>query len=158
MTKTIRRRRLEGRTNYKRRFALLKSGKPRLTIRVSNKYVSLQLVASDHAKDKVIAYSTSKELLSHGWPEDKSGSLKSIHASYLTGLLFGKKIKKMHKDAILDTGLKRNVKGSRIYAALNGIVDSGFNVPHDKSVFPTAERMKTNKNLFNLLEKIKEKI
>ena len=37
------RRKREGRTNYKKRLALLKSGQPRLVIRRSNRYLQFQL-------------------------------------------------------------------------------------------------------------------
>jgi ribosomal protein L18 len=47
-------------------------------------------------------------LLNYGWPKELSGSLKSITASYLTGLLIGKKIiKEKLETPILDVGMMR---------------------------------------------------
>ena len=157
MPKTQRRRRIEAKTNYKTRFSLLKSELPRLVIRKTNRYVIAQIVRSDISKDKVIISVNSKDLLEEGWPKNKSGSLKSLQAAYLTGFMLGKK-SKSDKEAILDKGLNRNVHGSRVYAALAGAIDSGMKVPHAKEALPTKDRMSFNKELFSLMEKIKEKI
>ncbi|MEM4271506.1 MAG: 50S ribosomal protein L18, partial [Candidatus Pacearchaeota archaeon] len=80
--KTPRRRRLEAKTDYKARLELLKSGKPRLVVRKSNKYMTIQIVKSEIAQDKVIVGTTSRILLEKGWPKEKSGSLKSLAAAY----------------------------------------------------------------------------
>ena len=90
--KTLKRRRKEYKTDYKKRFGLLKSGVPRIVFRKTNKYVSAQYVTSKEAQDKVILGISSKNLIKYGWPEISKGSLKSITASYLTGYLVGKKI------------------------------------------------------------------
>ena len=34
------------------------------------------------------------------------------------------------------------IKGSRIYAALKGILDAGLNIPHSDGIFPNEERIK----------------
>jgi large subunit ribosomal protein L18 len=47
-------RRRENKTNYYKRFAMLKSGKPRLVIRASNKNLYLQLIEFDKKGDRVI--------------------------------------------------------------------------------------------------------
>ena len=47
--KTIRRRRLEHKTDYKARLGLLKSNMPKLVVRKSNRYITVQLVISDIA-------------------------------------------------------------------------------------------------------------
>lgn len=160
MTYALRRRRLESKTDYKARLALLKSGKPRLIIRKTNKYMILQIVETDIAQDKVIVGLTSKELLNKGWPKDKSGSLKSMAASYLTGLLLGKIAKSKSKvdEAILDMGMQRNIKKSRIYAALKGVIDSGLKVPHDAESLPSLDSISKNKNLGSIFDKLREKI
>jgi len=155
--KTLKKRKNQRKTDYKRRLLLLKSGKPRIVARKTNKYITLSYVESKEAKDKIIHATTSKDLLKHGWDKEKSGSLKSITASYLTGLLLANKIK--GKEAIFDTGLNRNVKKSRIYAALKGLVDGGVKINCDKKIFPEEDRIK-GKNLKNKInfEKIKQKI
>jgi large subunit ribosomal protein L18 len=140
------RRRREGKTDYKARLALLKSGLPRIVVRKTNCYIIMQLVISKEAQDYVIASANSKELLSYGWPPHLRGSLKSIPAAYLTGFLLYSKIKgressKQIKKVILDAGLNRSTKGSRIYAAIKGLKDCGFDIACSDEMFPDAERI-----------------
>ena len=61
--KTLKRRRHEARTDYRIRLALLKSEKPRLVVRKTNRYIIAQIVESDIAQDKIIVGLTSKSLL-----------------------------------------------------------------------------------------------
>ena len=68
---------------------MLKSNKPRLVIRKTNRYILAQIVESEIAQDKTIIKVSSKDLLQKGWPEENKGSLKSLPASYLTGFLIG---------------------------------------------------------------------
>ena len=144
--KTVRRRRQEGKTDYKARLALLISEKPRLIVRKTNRYVIAQIVRTEIAQDKVVVGTTSKVLLSKGWPSELSGSLKSLGAAYLTGFFLGKEsIKKGVKEAILDMGMHPHVANSRIYALLKGAVDAGLKVPHSDEVLPKMENIKTDK-------------
>ncbi len=155
--RTIKKRKAQRKTDYKARVILLKSGKPRVVVRKTNKYLMLSYVESKEAKDKVVHAVASKDLLKHGWDKEKAGSLKSITASYLTGLLLASKIK--GKEVIFDTGLNRNVKKSRVYAALKGLIDGGVKINCKKDVFPEEERIK-GKNLKGKIdfEKIKGNI
>jgi len=139
-----RRRKQEGLTNYSKRKRLLEGRKPRVVIRKSNKYIILQYIESSRAQDAVKFSVSSKELLDYGWPKNNEGGLKSLAAAYLSGLLFGNKIK-TQKAAILDTGLIRSTKGSRVYAALKGIADSGFEIAYNDEVFPEEKRINTEK-------------
>jgi len=139
-----RKRRLKGLTNYTKRRRLLEGRKPRIVIRKTNKYIIIQYVESARAQDTIKTSVISKELLAYGWPKEKIGGLKSLAAAYLSGLLFGKKIKS-YKSAILDTGLIRSTKGSKIYSAVKGIVESGFDMPHNEEVFPEESRINTDK-------------
>lgn len=158
MTKTIRRRRIQGITDYKSRFALLKSQNPRLVVRKSNKYILAQVVITNGAQDKSILKVSSKDLLSNGWPKENQGSLKSLGAAYLTGLLLAKKYKGKTDKLILDLGMQRTVHGSRLFALLAGAVKGGLNIPHNPKVLPKEERiLKSNKAKIDI-EKIKEKI
>jgi large subunit ribosomal protein L18 len=144
--RTIRRRRFEAKTDYKARLSLLKSEKPRLVIRKTNKYLIVQIVQTEIAQDKVICGSSSKLLLSKGWPQELAGSLKSLAASYLTGYLVGKcALEKGISEAIMDAGMHISVKNSRIYAALKGALDSGMNIPHSKEIIPEIEIIKNDK-------------
>lgn len=155
--RTIRRRRFEGKTDYKARLGLLKSGKPRVVVRKTNRYILAQIVISDIAQDKVVLNISSKDLISQGWPEKLKGSLKSLPAAYLTGYLLGKKSEEIN-EGILDMGLQRNIKGSRIYAFLKGLVDSGFSIPHSKDSFPDDEALNKKEETGKLIKELKEKI
>ncbi|MBR9706694.1 50S ribosomal protein L18 [Candidatus Pacearchaeota archaeon] len=159
-TKIVKRRRREGKTNYTRRLKLLVGKHPRFVFRKTNRYLILQIVQSSHAQDKVVHVTNSKELLKQGWPKEKTGSLKSLPAAYLSGYLLGKKVKDIKGKIILDVGLIPSTKGSKIYAALKGFSDAGVNIAHDKKILPTQERIegensKIDKETFN---KIKEAI
>lgn len=157
MGKTIRRRRQEGKTDYKARMELIKSGKPRLVIRKTNRYIIAQIVRSEGAQDFVVTTMSSKDLISKGWPEDKSGSLKNRAASYLIGYLVGKlALSKKVDEAILDFGMHRNIQKSRIYTVLKGVVDAGVKVPHDKKVLPTDEFVHVSPEFKKIIDKIKK--
>lgn len=133
------RRKREGRTHYKKRLELLKSGQTRLVIRRSNTAVTVQFVNYEPDGDKVLLTYNSTKLESVGWKYSK----KSVSASYLAGLAAGKEaLAKGVKNAILDMGLQSPISGSKIYAVLKGIVDAGVDVPHSSAVFPSDSRIK----------------
>ena len=152
--KIPRRRRLEARTDYKARFELLKSGKARLVVRKSNRFILAQIVISEGAQDKVITGFTSKDLLQKGWPKEKEGSLKSLQSAYLTGYFIGKKIDGKVKEALFDIGMQRNVHKSRLYAVLKGAIDAGMKIPHDSNALPTEKEFAKNKELHLLMQKL----
>lgn len=158
MKRTIRRRRLEAKTDYKARITLLKSGKTRLVVRKTNKYLIAQFVSSDVAQDKVISGVISRDLIAKGWPEALKGSLKSIPAAYLTGFLLGKKASSKVKEAILDMGMQRNIQKSRLYAVLKGAIDAGVKIPHGEEAIPSTEKLETHKSLKDAFKKIKQSI
>jgi large subunit ribosomal protein L18 len=140
--KTIRRRRKECKTDYATRLELLKSRRPRLVFRKTNKYVVAQYVESKEAQDKVVFGVSSKVLLKHGWPESAKGSLKSISASYLTGYFIGKEIeKKKLETPIIDLGMLRTLHKTKIYGFLKGMIDAGIEISCDESCFPEGERI-----------------
>jgi large subunit ribosomal protein L18 len=152
----MKRRRREGRTDYKLRTGLLKSGLPRIVIRKSNKYFILQAVESVEAQDKVLITVTSKELLKSGWDAKKGGSLKSVAAGYLTGLLMAKKLRD-GKKYIVDLGMARTKKGGRMFAVVKGLVDGGLDVSADEKVFPSEDRlMGEHAGLKDMVVKVKE--
>ncbi len=132
------RRKREGRTNYKKRLALLKSGKPRLVIRRSNRYLLLQVVAYHPDGDNVLTTTSSRSLAKKGW----KGSGKSLPAAYLTGLLLAKQaLEKGVEEVIVDIGLQKHRAGTRLCAAIKGVIDGGVRVPADESIFPPQERL-----------------
>jgi large subunit ribosomal protein L18 len=99
--------------------------------------INTQIIDAYLKGDKVRVTTNSKELKKYGW----NAVYGNIPAAYLTGLLLGLKAQNIGlKKAILDMGLKRSTAGSRIFAALKGVVDSGFDIPHG-DVFPEDSRI-----------------
>jgi len=143
------RRKRESKTNYKRRLALLKSRKIRLIIRKFNKNIITQLIEYHPEGDKVIASAYSNDLKKYGWNLNKG----NIPASYLVGLLLGKKAK--GKEAVLDLGLQSPVKGGRLYAALKGAIDGGLKIDADNNIFPKEERVE-GKHIADYAKSMKE--
>lgn len=133
------RRRREGKTDYRLRYKLLLSGKPRLVIRKSLRYLTVQIIEAKPEGDRVICSAHSKELRKLGW----KGYCSNLPAAYLTGLLCGLRgISKGIREVVLDMGLYPSVKGSKIYAALKGVIDAGLDVPHDGEVLPEESRIR----------------
>lgn len=140
--KIQKKRRNEKKTDYGRRLKLLKSGRPRVVFRKTNKYIISQYITSIEAKDKVVFGVTSKDLLKSGWPEKAQGSLKSISASYLTGYLIGKQIiKRKLETPIIDSGMVLTIKGNKFYALIKGLIDSGVEIICDEKSLPAQERI-----------------
>lgn len=136
--KVKRKRRHEGRTNYRKRLYMLKSGKSRFVTRISNKKIVTQVIKYKPEGDETVVNTTSLELKRYGW-KDGTGN---ICAAYLTGFLCGRKaLAKGVKEGILDIGLHTPVKGSNVFAVLKGIVDSGVKISHDEKVLPSNERV-----------------
>ena len=160
--KTVKKRRRQNRTDYLNRLNLLKSEKPRLVFRKTNKLIISQYVTSEDAQDKIVFGITSKKLLSFGWPENMKGSLKSIPAAYLTGYLIGKEIlKKKLKNPIVDFGMYRTLHKTKLFAFLKGAIDSGIKINCSEETFPEEERIvgsKLSKDFQKEFEKIKSKI
>ena len=150
--KLDKRRRRECKTNYTKRLILLKGNYPRLVVRKTNKYLILQIIESSHAQDKVVYAVNTKELLKMGWPEAKKGSLKSVTAGYLGGLLLGNKAKELKSEIILDSGLIPNTPSSRVYAVVKGVADSGIKIKFNKEVAPSEERIKSNYEFFEKMK------
>jgi large subunit ribosomal protein L18 len=157
--RTLRRRRREALTNYKLRKNLLKSGIPRIVIRRTNKYFIVQAVRSNQAQDEVVESVSSKDLLKKGWDKKMSGSLKSIPAGFLTGMLLAKKLGK--GKYIVDLGLSRTGKGSRVFSVVKGLIEGGLDISADKKVFPTEERLKGShlkEGTTKMIEEVRSKI
>ncbi len=132
------RRRREGKTDYRLRLGLLKSGKPRLVVRKSLNRMNCQIVVYANGGDSTLASASSSELAAFGW----SGHGGNIPSSYLTGMLCAKRaVEKGIKDAVLDTGLYRSTAGSRIYAALKGAVDAGLSMALSSDTLPSDDRI-----------------
>ncbi|MEM4659504.1 MAG: 50S ribosomal protein L18 [Sulfolobales archaeon] len=134
------RRRREGKTNYYRRYRMVKSGqKLRAVVRRTNNYVVVQIMEFAPKGDLTKVAVHSKFLSKFGWRGDYNNS----SAAYLTGLIAGLKAVKMGiTKVILDIGLHRPVKGCRIFAAVKGLRDAGVDVPVSDEVLPSDDRIR----------------
>jgi len=125
------RRRREVRTDYHQRLRLLKSGKPRLVARKSNRHVTAQLIVTGPNGDETVASAHSSDLAEYGW-EAPTGNLPS---AYLTGLLAGKRaLDAGLEEAVLDIGLNSPTPGSKVFAMQEGAIDAGVEIPHNEDV------------------------
>jgi large subunit ribosomal protein L18 len=133
------RRRREGKTNYRSRRALVLSRVPRLVIRLTLNHAIIQVIEAEAVGDKVVVSAHSRELAkNYGW----LGSCGNIPSAYLTGLLCGFKAMASGVDkAFLDIGLHIPSKGTRLFAALKGVVDAGVEVPHSEDILPNEDRI-----------------
>ncbi len=147
----LRRRRL-GKTNYYKRRELLKSGSVRLVVRKSTKNITVQFVESVAEGDKVLVATTSMRLADYGWKINGG----NIPAAYLTGYLAGKMALKEGVDyAILDLGTQVPQHGTRLYAALKGVIDAGVEVPAGEGIFPE-ESVIRGEHIKNYSERLKK--
>jgi len=152
--KTQRKRRRQGKTDYKKRINLLKGDSPRVVFRKTNKYIISQYVTSNQTKDSVEIGVNSKQLLSYGWPDEFKGSLKSLPASYLTGFLMGKRILKEKKQTpVVDFGMTRMIWKTKTFA---------FKIKQKKAeAFPSKERVEgknLKKDFSKKFDEVKSKI
>lgn len=151
-------RRREKKTDYKKRLALIKSGKTRLVIRRRLNNISVQFIDYKLDGDITIVSAFSTELKKFGW----KGLAGNIPAAYLTGYLAGKRAKdKKIVEAILDLGLQKNTGGSRIYGALKGVLDAGIKIPHSEKILPSEDRLKgkhISEKIIKQFEDVKKKI
>ncbi|MBS3781724.1 MAG: 50S ribosomal protein L18 [Candidatus Thermoplasmatota archaeon] len=132
-------RRKEGKTDYRQRLKLLKSGKPRAVVRYSNKHIRVQFIRYHRDGDRIEASASSEHLEDMGW----KGHGSNLPSAYLVGYLAGKRAsEKGIEEAVLDIGLNHPEKGGKLFSALNGIIDAGVSVPHDPEVLPEDERIK----------------
>ncbi|HEU5119474.1 MAG TPA: 50S ribosomal protein L18 [Candidatus Nitrosocosmicus sp.] len=126
----------ERKTNYHKRSSLLLSKKRFITIKVTNQNILTQVLEPSITGDKVITSAHSTNLTKLGW----KGSLNSLPACYLTGLLLGKKASfRGIENAILYTG--KDAFTERLSSCLKGIIDGGIEIPSSKDSFPSTERI-----------------
>ncbi|MFQ5474483.1 MAG: 50S ribosomal protein L18 [Candidatus Nanoarchaeia archaeon] len=146
------RRRREGKTDYRKRLLLLKSGKSRLVVRLTGKNVKAQIIKFNPSGDTVLAAAQSRDLQKFGW----SFSGNSIPAAYLVGALIGRVAQKNKvAEAILDNGMRSPKSGSKMYAVLKGAVDAGLIIPHSDDVMPSEDRL-SGKHIAEYAKKLKD--
>ncbi|RLG76695.1 MAG: 50S ribosomal protein L18 [Thermoprotei archaeon] len=138
--KVPRRRRLEGKTDYHRRYKMVRSNKARLVIRKTNKYIIAQIVFASPIGDFTVTAAHSRELVKYfGW----QGGTKNTPAAYLTGYLVGLRALRIGiKEAVADIGLHRPVKGAKVFAVVKGALDAGLEAPINKEVIPSEDRIR----------------
>jgi large subunit ribosomal protein L18 len=131
-------RRAEGKTNYSKRMAFLKSGMPRAVIRKSTNNLRVQFIQTENGKDTIITSSHTKELGEYHY----AGHLGNVPAAYLTGLLGGMRLARQKtKEVIVDLGVQPSILGTRLFAAVKGIQDAGIVVHADALAFPKEDRL-----------------
>lgn len=119
-------RRRENKTNYHKRRVMVLSKTPRLVIRRSQRYITLQIIKALPQGDHTLLATTSKELSKYGW-KSPSGNLP---AAYLTGVMMGHQAQSIGINAVIpDIGLRRASPGSRVFAVIKGAQDAGLRVP-----------------------------
>lgn len=153
------RRRREGITDYRKRLALIKSRKTRIVVRKSLRNFRVQFIDYDERGDIVKTSAIASELTKkYGWKYSTS----TTPAAYLTGLLAGVRAKeKGITEGVLDIGRQVPARGSKVFAALKGVIDAGISCPHSEDILPSEERIlgiHLNEGISKDLPKIKTKI
>jgi len=151
-------RKREGRTDYRKRLVMLKSGLPRLVVRASNKSIQAQVVTYDADGDKVLATARATDLKKLGW----TSATGNTPAAYLTGFLLASKLKgKIDSDVIVDIGLQHHHKGGRLYAVAKGAIEGGLSVRVGEDILPSDDRLNgahINEGVAKQISTVKAKI
>lgn len=160
-----RRRRREGKTDYKHRTNMLRQDcnkfgavKSRLVVRITNTKVIVAVVKAYLDGDRVVSYADSTELKNYG----VDFGLTNYFAAYATGLLCGRRalacngldeiyepmtnvgeyrITEDKEDerraykVFLDIGLARSSTGANVFSAMKGASDAGLQIPHSEKRF-----------------------
>lgn len=146
------RRRREGRTDYRKRLKLLKSGKPRFVVRWSLNHVQAQVIEVGSVGDFVLAQAHSKQLQKLGW----KGGTSNVPAAYLVGLLCAKRaLENGVSECVLDIDRYTPTKGAKVFAALKGALDAGLSIPHDPELLPDNGRI-AGEHIAQYAKKLKE--
>ena len=123
-------------TNYRKRKAVLISRRNFITIKTTNENIHCQLIKPNVNGDIALTFSNSKELARYGW----KGASNNLSASFLVGLLMGKKmISRNHDSAILYTG--KTPFTSKVAACLKGVAAAGVNIPLSEEAMPDESRI-----------------
>ena len=132
--KTKFRRRRQGKTNYEKRLAMVKSKLLRVVIRKTNKRIIAQVVKFNPKGDEILVTADSNELNKY-----KFYGTNNTPSAYLVGYLLGMKLGK--QKCILDIGRRSPSHGGVVFAALKGAVDAGVEIPHNAEAMPSQERI-----------------
>jgi large subunit ribosomal protein L18 len=153
------RRRREGRTDYRKRLRLLRSGKVRFVVRKSIKNTQIQLIDYKQEGDTILASANSNELKKlYNW----KFSTSTTPAAYLTGFLAGTRAKnKGISECVLDTGRHPPITGSKIFASVKGLIDAGIKCNHSEEKIPNEDRLMgkhLSKDIMPAITELKSKI
>jgi large subunit ribosomal protein L18 len=153
------RRRREGKTDYRKRLKLLRSGKVRMVVRKSLKNTQIQFVQYKEGGDNILISANSNELINkYNW----KFSTSTTPAAYLTGILAGKRAKEKGIDeCVLDTGRHPPVTGSKVFASIKGVVDAGVECLYNEGKIPSEDRIMgkhLDKDIMPSVNEIKSKI
>lgn len=131
------RREREGKTDYRYRVKLLRSGEPRLIARITLRHVRVQVAAPASDGDRILASAFSKELSRWGW----KGYTANTPAAYLVGLLCGYRARDSGVEkCVLDIDRYVPSPQAKVFAVLKGALDAGLDIPHEEGVFPSEKR------------------
>jgi len=148
----LKRRRL-GLTNYRKRRKYILSKLPRLVVRKTNKHLIAQIVIAKPNGDETVVGFDTRVLSEWNWKGDENNT----SAAYLLGLLIGLEARSRGVEkAILDIGLHRAVRGSRVFAVLKGALDAGLQIPHGEEILPDEDRIR-GVHIANYAEQLKNK-
>jgi large subunit ribosomal protein L18 len=154
------RRRRQGKTDYRMRKKLITSGIPRAVVRCTSKNTIVQFIGFNPRGDEVLATGTTMELEGFGWKH----ATGNIPSAYLAGYMAGKRASKGGiGSAVLDIGLKSPKRGTKVFAALKGMLDAGVEIAHGDGILPSEERVsgthineEVAKTFESVVSKIKE--
>ena len=129
-----------GKTDYRLRKEILKSGKIMFTPRPSLNGILVQIIMPKIGGDVIISSSSSRLLVKKfGWKYHTGNT----PAAYLVGLIAGlEAIRKGVKEAVLYVGRYTITRGSRIFAAVRGAIDAGLNIVCNNEMLPSVERIR----------------
>ena len=149
------RRRREKKTDYEKRLALVKSEKPRMVVRRSNRYVTVQFIEFKPDGDRTMLTVTGKNIAKlFNWP-----SKRNVWSAYLAGLYAGKEAsKKGVKEFVLDLGMRTPSKGSVVFSALQGAVDAGLKTKYNAEKVPSEKLSSPPDEIKALFDETKKKI
>lgn len=144
------RRRREERTDFRHRLREVVSDKPRVVVKLSNRYIWASLVFYKETGDVIKTTLSSKVLIKKGF----LGSLKNTPSAYAFGLLCAKEFLKHSKEGIIDLGRRHFQKGGRISAFIKGLVEGGMQVGFSEEAAPSKERLE-GKHLKSKIDYVK---
>ncbi|MFH1393881.1 MAG: 50S ribosomal protein L18 [Candidatus Micrarchaeota archaeon] len=149
------RRRREGTTDFAKRLALIKSGKPRMVVRKSNKGLVVQFIEFDPKGDKTLL-TVNGAILKKAL---KWESKRNVWTAYLAGLYAGKEAgKKGVKEFVFDMGRYTPSKGNILFAVVKGAADSGLKTNFSDKMVPSDKLANPPEALKSAFEKAKSSI